>query len=269
MHILIFFILLGFVNSYDFDHSTTLTRFWWWLDIPCTSLCGLIVVDKDTNETMNFSPNTMYLSCQYTSNYSWNIICSNRSHTHCSINENLLIKYSDITLFATNNISIFEFAAFDGIIVINIPQNHIIKNNECLIVEFSQGMNDGQPLLEYLGKNNCNSIEYYVGGQSVPLTNSSKYIVRLGCYNDLYNPDSIANNDNYYFKFISIGPSNITYYIDGKNVTVFIDRNNVPVIMNKIERLIGIVCLTVSILVIVLYIYFRHKYYSVQQLQQI
>jgi hypothetical protein len=220
----IIFVFFVITSPFELIHPTVPTLFNWRIDTDCLSFCQLNVTDKQSNVTMNFAPNTNYLSCYYTSNYKWDIICSSND---CNVAENLLLLEPQILLYATKIPNTLTRNVF-GLVVINIPSCDTIRNNECLFVEFdityssSQLKYYGKPILRYYGKNNfdCNPHSTDANDKIVPFiktqvkygdTNyNSKF--KLGCYSDKYlNVDAIANNDNYYFQIN--GWVNIKYSI--------------------------------------------------------
>lgn len=282
MNIIIFLIFLGFVRSYEFNHPTTIITFRWIIFQECLSSCKLIVVDKDTNETMNFLPNTDYLSCQYIGNYQWNIICNNDSN--CTVDENILSKNPQVILYATKQIGTFNVDNYtNNLIVINIPFCSNIKDGDCLIVEYSKDMDIHLPLLQYYGKNyfDCNSTKLNTTDQIIPFSKSIKHYnigngnfneifystkLRLGCYSDkYYNIDSIANNDNYYFNLRSLG-AKITYFIGNIqdfNVSTNKSVNDQSTNENKYEILFWIFFGLSLILAVSLALYIRlHHHYA-------
>lgn len=263
MSIIILFVLLGLAKSFDFDHPTTLTIFSWRIDFACMRVCRLVVMDKNTNNTMDFLPNTEYSSCQYTGDYWWDIIC-NKS---CIVFEDLLRKYSYITLNASKETKVIEVN--NSIVTVNyIPCD--TYEGQYLFMKFTIDYNWEQlwhyddPLLIYYAKHNiysaCNLTQVKTGAEMPfkyihnSINGQRHYIfdlpLILGCYDDSDNNYFKTHLRNYYFKFR--GSGKLSYSIGNLHENTF----------NTYAALFWILFIMVFILglIVILYNCFRCKY---------
>jgi hypothetical protein len=201
MHKIILFCFITIINCYEFYHSEgVLINFLWSIDEECMDGCELIVIDKNTNKTVPFSPNTYYLSCEYTSDYQWDIICNNS----CVKNETWLYKVTTSELPVKEHFEVIKNHNHEGIIIFDIPPLIRIKNKDCLILEVECSQNAPHSL-KYYGKNiGCpnttfDEIHFTEKTDDQYFAHGAK--IGIGYYNDeYYDPNSIRNIDEYYFK---------------------------------------------------------------------
>ncbi len=125
----------------------------------------MVVENKNTNKSVNFFPNSHYLSSNYCDDYRWEIKCE--PENNCS---GEIVTYLPKILYATKNQS-QDMITSNNLIAIKMPGcNYTISKDYFLFLGISVKSCHQNPILKYYGSNQFNCSNNY--------TNNTIYEVR-------------------------------------------------------------------------------------------
>ncbi len=243
-------IVFQLVNSFDFNHPEKPTMFYWSTQENCLSDCNLTVINKKNNQTVEFFPNTHYLSCYYSDNYQWQSNCDGK---YCSVE---IVTTPQKILFATNEKK-QEKELLNGLVVIKIIPCKKLANNDCLFIDIDVLSYYGDPILKYYGPNQFDCSLNYTNNPRFEIPFKRKQIgeyylkLKLGCRNDQYsNIDAITFEDTYYLQLDT--NAKITYYIGNDLSSNTISPITIDAAKKLFQALFCLLCVIIVLLITII-----------------